>query len=82
MRSRNVIGHGPQNGFPPKQNQVMYDAMQNAPAPQQDTYASGMQSNRGMMDRVDVQQQNAPYAYNQRTQQLNAPWIHNQQGSF
>lgn len=82
MCSRNMMNHGPQTGYPQKQNQVMYESMQNPSAPQQDAYTTGMQGNRGMMDRVDVQQTATPYPYNQRTQQLNTPWIHNQQGSY
>ena len=80
INSRNMMNHPSQSGYAPKQNQVIYDSMQNTNTPQQDTYAPGMQANRGMMDRVDVQQPNTTYPYNQRTQQLNTTWM--QQGSY
>ena len=85
-----MMGHNPQQNYLKQNAPGMFDARPavNASTPQSDSYGNGMPTNRGMMERMEVPQQNMEnaakgyYAYSQRNQPLNTPWMRNPENRY
>lgn len=85
-----MMNHNPQQNYPKQNAPGMFDARPavSTSTPQPDSYGNGIPTNRGMMERMEVPQQNMEnaakgyYAYSQRNQPLNTPWMRNPENRY